>query len=143
MLAVPMDLRSMTCLLKLLPLRQLVVRVLPGVQAILTSPDGKTIWMYEWINLYYTELCTCNTIYLWTYEYVYTITYTWPIKAYNSVLNKTIHLFKVKDRLYHNIHISTSYIKTFPKEFGSGFNILPWHQYSELKVIITLIKIRI
>ncbi len=30
-------------------------------------------WINEWINLYYAELCTCNTIYLWTYKYVYTI----------------------------------------------------------------------
>ncbi len=52
---------------------------------------------------------------------LYSPRYTQPIKAYNSVLNKTIHLFKVKDR---NIHISVSYIKTFPNEFGSGFNIL-------------------
>ncbi len=46
------------------------------------------------------------------------------IKAYNSVVNKTIHLFKVKDQLYCNIHISASYIKTFPNKFGGGFNIL-------------------
>ncbi len=70
--------------------------------------------------------------------------YTQPIKAYNSVLNKNIKLFKVKHHLlFHNIHISTSYIKTFPSEFGSGFNILIWHQYSELKIVITVIKIRI
>ncbi len=50
--------------------------------------------------------------------------YTQPIKAYNSVLNKTIYLFKVKDHSYCKIHISTSYIKTFPNEFSSGFNIL-------------------
>ncbi len=55
---------------------------------------------------------------------LYSPRYTQPIKAYNSVLNKTIHLFTVNDRLYHNIHISTSYIKTFPNEFGNGFNIL-------------------
>ncbi len=55
---------------------------------------------------------------------LYSLRYTQPTKAYNSVLNKTIHLFKVKDYLYHNIHISASYIKTFPNEFGSGFNIL-------------------
>ncbi len=46
-----------------------------------------------------------------------------PTKAYNSVLNKIIHLFKVKGHLYCNIHISVSYIRTFPNEFGSGFNI--------------------
>ncbi len=42
---------------------------------------------------------------------LYSPRYTQPIKAYNSILNKTIHLFKVKDHLYHNIHISISYIK--------------------------------
>ncbi len=31
------------------------------------------VWMNEWINLSYSELCTCNTIYLRTYKYVYTI----------------------------------------------------------------------
>ncbi len=41
---------------------------------------------------------------------LYSPRYTQPIKAYSSVLNKTIHLFKVNDHLYHNIHISTSYI---------------------------------
>ncbi len=51
-------------------------------------------------------------------------TYTQPIKAYNSVLNKTIHLFNVKDHLYRKIHISISYIKTLLYEFSSGFNIL-------------------
>ncbi len=45
-------------------------------------------------------------------------------KAYNSIVNKTTRFFNVKDHLYHNIHISESYIKTFPNEFGSGFNIL-------------------
>ncbi len=55
---------------------------------------------------------------------LYSPRYTQPIKAYNAVLNKTIHLFKVKDHLYLKIHISTSYIKTFPNEFSSGFNIL-------------------
>ncbi len=50
--------------------------------------------------------------------------YTQHIKVYNSVLNKTVHLFKVKDHLYRKIHISTFYIKTFPNEFSSGFNIL-------------------
>ncbi len=55
---------------------------------------------------------------------LYSPIYTQPINAYNSVLNKTIHLFKVKDHLYRKIHISTSYIKTFPNEFSSGFNIL-------------------
>ncbi len=27
----------------------------------------------ELINIYYIELCACNTIYLWTYTYVYPI----------------------------------------------------------------------
>ncbi len=54
----------------------------------------------------------------------YSRRYTQPVKAYNSVLNKTIHLFKVKDHLYHSIHISVSDIKTAPNEFGIGFNIL-------------------
>ncbi len=99
--------------------------------------------MNEWINLYDIKLCTCNHIYLWTYKYVYIIIYSQSIKAYNSVLNKTKHLFKVKDHLYHNIHISASYIETFPNELGSGFNIPIWHQYNELKVIITVIKIKI
>ncbi len=58
------------------------------------------------------------------YTQLYSPRYTQPIKAYNSVLNKTIHLFKVKDLLFHNIYISTSYIKTFPNQFGSGFNVL-------------------
>ncbi len=49
---------------------------------------------------------------------------TQPIKAYNSVLNKTTYLFKVKDHLYRNTHKSAFYIKKFPNEFGSGFNIL-------------------
>ncbi len=55
---------------------------------------------------------------------LYSPRYTQPIKACNSVLNKTIHLFKVKDHLYRKIHISTSYIKTFSNEFSSGFNIV-------------------
>ncbi len=55
---------------------------------------------------------------------LYNPKYTQPIKVYNSVLNKTIHLFKVRDHLYRNIHISTCYINTFPNEIGSGFNIL-------------------
>ncbi len=55
---------------------------------------------------------------------LYSPRYIQPIKVYNSVLNKTIHLFKVKDHLYRNIHISATCIKTFPNEFGSGFNIL-------------------
>ncbi len=101
----------------------------------------------EWINLYYTELCTSNTIYSWTYKYFYTNLYspryTQPVKVYNSALNKTIHLFKVNDYLHHNIHIYVYYIKTYPNEFGSRFNILIWYRYSELKVIITVIKIRI
>ncbi len=42
---------------------------------------------------------------------LYSPRYTQPIKAYNSVLNKTIHLFKVKDHLNCKIHMSTSYIK--------------------------------
>ncbi len=42
---------------------------------------------------------------------LYSPRYTQPIKAYNSVLNKAIYLFKVKDHLYRKIHISTSYIK--------------------------------
>ncbi len=28
---------------------------------------------FIWMNVYYTELCTYITIYLWTYKYVYTI----------------------------------------------------------------------
>ncbi len=52
---------------------------------------------------------------------LYSARYTQPIKAYNSVLSKTIHPFTVKD---HLIHISMSYNKTFPNEFSSGFNIL-------------------
>ncbi len=54
---------------------------------------------------------------------LYSPRYTQPIKAYSSVLSKTIHLFKAKNHLYHNIHISASDIKTFPNEFVSGFNI--------------------
>ncbi len=54
---------------------------------------------------------------------LYSPRYTQPIKAYNSVLNKTIHLFKVKDHLYLKLHISMSYIKTFSNEFSSRFNI--------------------
>ncbi len=54
---------------------------------------------------------------------LYSPRYTQPIKAFNSVLNKTIHIYKVNDHLYNKIHISTSYIKTFPNEFSSGFNI--------------------
>ncbi len=50
--------------------------------------------------------------------------YTQPIKAYNSDLKKTIHLFKIRVHLYHNIYISASYIKTFSNSFASGFNIL-------------------
>ncbi len=67
---------------------------------------------------------------LYIYEHISTFTqlysprYTQPIKAYNSVLHKTIHLFKVKNHLYRKIHISTSYIQIFPNAFSSGFNIL-------------------
>ncbi len=68
-----------------------------------------TLYIYEHISMF-TQL--------------YSPRYTQPIKAYNSVVNKTIHLFKVKDHLYRKRHISTSYIKTFPNEFSSGFNIL-------------------
>ncbi len=50
---------------------------------------------------------------------LYSPRYTQPIKAYNSVLNKIIHLFMVKDYLYHNIHISVSYIKRLTNEFGN------------------------
>ncbi len=55
---------------------------------------------------------------------LYSPRYTQPIKACNSVLNKTIHLFKINDHLYIKIHISMSYIKTFPNAFNSGFNII-------------------
>ncbi len=66
---------------------------------------------------------------LYIYEHIsmftqlYSPRYTQSIKAHNSILNN-IHIFKVKDHLYHNIHISASYIKTFPNEFGSRINIL-------------------
>ncbi len=68
-----------------------------------------TLYIYEHISMF-TQL--------------YSLRYTQHIKAYNSVLNKTIHLFKVKDHLYRKIHVSTSYIKTFPNDFSSGFNII-------------------
>ncbi len=35
-----------------------------------------------------------------------------PEDLVNTVLSTTIHIFKVKDNLYNNIHISASYIKT-------------------------------
>ncbi len=41
---------------------------------------------------------------------LYSPRYTQPIKTYNAVLNKIIHLFNVKDHLYPKIHISMSYI---------------------------------
>ncbi len=69
-------------------------------------------------------------LHLYIYEHISMLTqlynprYTQPIKAYNSVLNKTIHLFKVKDHTYHNIHISVSYIKKLPNEFESRLNHL-------------------
>ncbi len=118
------------------------------------STSSNNIW--GWYNqnqqrkknpVFLIKLFTWNTIYF--YEHIsmftqlYSPRYTQHIKAYNSVLSKSIHLFKVKNHLYVNIHISASYIKAFPNEFGSGFNILIWHQYSESKVIITVIKIRL
>ncbi len=44
---------------------------------------------------------------------LYSPKYTQPIKAYNSLLNNNIHIFKVNDHLYHNIQISVSYIQTY------------------------------
>ncbi len=58
------------------------------------------------------------------FTHLYSLKYTQPIKDYNSILNKTLLLFKVNDHFYHNIHISAFCIKTIPNECGSGFNIL-------------------
>ncbi len=62
-----------------------------------------TLYVYEHINMF-TQL--------------YNPRYTEPIKAYNSVLNKTIHFFKVNDHFYCNIHISASYIKHSEMNLG-------------------------
>ncbi len=61
---------------------------------------------------------------------LYNPRYTQPITAYNSALNKTIHLFKVKDHLYCNIDISVSYINTLPNEFVCIVIIRNMHAYT-------------
>ncbi len=72
---------------------------------------------------------------------LYSPRYTQPIKAYNSVLNKTIHLFKVKDDLYLNIHFSMSYGYS-QMNLAVDLTYLFDINTISLKVIITIIKIR-
>ncbi len=77
--------------------------------------------MNEWMNGYIFIILNYVHVTLYIYEHIsmfthlYSPRYNQRIKAYNSFLNKTVHLFKVKDHLYCNIDISMFYIKKFPK----------------------------